>query len=468
MSAHGHRIVLIDTSSGRDALADRLRAKGYEVELAPDGATGAELALRSPPSAIIADLWMAGVSGIQVCRLIRSEPATCDVPVILRGESDDRRDRFCAARAGAVAYVSRAHASELLSAIESAIAGRTTEGEFFMQLAEGPKDIRDRIARHLDEALFESVIAAEVRALATSDSLELLQRRFARFLSQVCTYRWMALATKAPETADGTLSHVGLHHAPASRALARQEVTVALGLAPEVPIVHFEDEDAVTAAPDHSPVIRPIDFGDDLVGRIAVAPGKDPLDEALITLVARELSGPLKLAALAEEARRLANTDGLTRLMNRRAFLAAMQGELPRCDRHGYPIVFLLLDVDHFKSINDKRGHAAGDRVLSALGTTLTREMRICDLVARWGGEEFVVALTSTDGAGGQVTAERIRAAVEAMDVRAETGERIPVTVSLGLALRTSGESLDMVIDRADRAMYVAKSSGRNRVAGDS
>jgi len=113
---------------------------------------------------------MPGVSGIQLCRLIRSEAATCDVPFILRGASDDRRDRFCAERAGAVAYVARGRLSELVRALDKAVSVRKPEDEFFMQLAEGQLDIRDRTARHLDRALFESVIASEIRALATSDS----------------------------------------------------------------------------------------------------------------------------------------------------------------------------------------------------------------------------------------------------------------------------------------------------------
>ncbi len=217
--------------------------------------------------------------------------------------------------------------------------------------------------------------------------------------------------------------------------------------------------------PDHSPVVRPIVFGGAIVGRIALAPGVEPVDEALVTLVARELSGPLRLAALVEDSKRLADMDGLTGLMNRRAFLVAMQSELPRCDRHAYPLAFLLLDVDHFKSINDRGGHAVGDRVLAALGATLKREMRVSDVVARWGGEEFVVALTSTDATGGRIAAERLRRFVEVMDVRSETGEHIPVTVSVGLAARAAGESVDSVVDRADRAMYSAKATGRNRVA---
>lgn len=466
MSEQARRVILIDPSPGREALAERLRAQDYVVDIADDGATGADLALASPPAAIIADLWMPGVSGIQLCRLIRSEPATCDVPFILRGERDDRRDRFWSERAGAVAYVARGRLSELVRVLDRAISSQKVEETFFMQLAEGRLDIRDRIARHLDKALFESVIASEIRALATSDSVERLLDRFSQFFSQVCSYRWLALATSMSGTSFGPLTHVGLHHSPGSGAAVEKEACVALGISADLRIVHFEDEDAIPSVADHPPIVRPILFGGNLVGRIAIAPGTEPIDEALLTLVARELSGPIKLAALVEESKRLADTDSLTGLINRRAFLNAMQAEVPRCDRHGYPLSLLMLDVDHFKSINDRYGHGTGDRVLSALGAMLKRAMRVSDIVTRWGGEEFVVALTSTDLAGGYLAAERVRGLVEGMEVWTDDRERLPVTVSVGLATRATGEPVDAVVDRADRAMYRAKTAGRNRIAG--
>jgi len=464
MTNHSRRIVLIDPSPGREALAGRLRAQDYVVDIATDGATGADLALSQPPAAIISDLWMPGVSGVQLCRLIRSEPATCDVPFILRGEKNDRRERFWAERAGAVAYVQRGHLSELLRALDRAIGVSKADDSFFMQLAEARVDIRDRIASHLDKALFESVIAAEIRALATSDSVERLVDRFSQVFSQVCAYRWLALATETPAVPHGQAVQIGLHHAPAAREAAHLEAVVALGVDPDVPIVRFEDDDAIADAPDHAPIVRPILFGGNVVGRIAIAPGVEPVDEGLVTLVARELSGPLRLAVLMEQARWLADTDTLTKLINRRAFLDAVKRELPRAERHGYPFTLLLIDIDHFKSVNDTHGHATGDRALAAVASTLKHELRGCDLIARWGGEEFLVGLTSTDGTGGVIAADRVRTAIESLFVRSDDGDIVPLTVSVGVASRTSAEAFEGILERADRALYTAKELGRNRV----
>ena len=141
--------------------------------------------------------------------------------------------------------------------------------------------------------------------------------------------------------------------------------------------------------------------------------------------------------------------------------------ELSRCARHGYPLAFALFDVDHFKRVNDKYGHAAGDRVLSALGKLLGHHLRGPDLAARWGGEEFVVAFTSTDASGARTAAERLRAAIETVVVNDDAGERIPVTASIGVASWTPGEALESLVSRADHAMYASKTAGRNRVTVD-
>jgi len=172
------------------------------------------------------------------------------------------------------------------------------------------------------------------------------------------------------------------------------------------------------------------------------------------------------MAALVEETQRQASMDLLTGLMNRRAFLPAIRGEVARGQRYKQPLSVLLLDIDHFKHINDRHGHAAGDQVLASVGRMLQRTLRNTDFAARWGGEEFVVSLTCTDVEGGRVVAERTRAAVEALVIEVE-GTRIPVTTSVGLASLQPDENVDQLMDRADRAMYAAKYGGRNRVGVD-
>ncbi|MDB4929183.1 MAG: hypothetical protein JWM10_1667 [Myxococcaceae bacterium] len=457
------RIILIDPlTATREVLARRLRAQGFDVDEAGDPAVGADMALCEPPDAVVADLWMPGVSGVQICRLLRSEPATAEVPILLCGETDEPRNRFWADRAGANAYLLKRRTGDLVRAIGRAIAAvKPSDSGFFMQLSGESGDIRDRIARQLDAALFDSVLASEVRALATCGDFERLFDLLAQFLSQVTRYRWVAVTTHSP-------GRTALHCHPAAAATIDAEVRAAVRLPNHQTARRIEDEDAFDVPACAPVIVRDIPFGNELLGQIALSPCSAAEGEAaasVLSLVARELGGSIRMATLVEESQRVAATDPLTGIMNRRSFGAAVTRELERSRRYGYPFAVALLDVDRFKSINDQRGHGAGDEVLASLGALLSSEVvRKTDFVSRWGGEEFVVAYLSTEEEGAVVAAERLRAAVEAMVVTDEHGERIPVTVSIGLASARPGDTLASLVGRADRAMYASKAGGRNRV----
>lgn len=457
----GKRVLLIDPSDARrEVLARRLRVQGCIVEESSDAASGANAALACPPAAVVADLWMPSISGVQLCRLLRSEPATVDVPVILCGDEDEPRNRFWAARAGVAAYVVKGRTGELVRAVDKAVAASGDSDGFFVQLSGGSIDIRDRIARHLDEALFESVIAAELRALASSGSFERLFDRLAQFMSQVTRYRWIALATHAPE-------RIALHHHPSLRGHARAEALAALGPGVAPRLLNVEDEDAIADADGPATLMLEIPFADAPVARFAMGPTFSSEADAtqLAQLVARELGGAVKMTSLIEDSQRLAATDALTGLMNRRAFTSFMAAEIARCTRYDDPLSLLLLDIDHFKQINDGCSHATGDRVLAALGELLPRVLRDCDQPARWGGEEFVVGLPSTDCEDAHEVAERLRQEIAALEVLDDAGRRMSITASIGVATWCPGEPLDSLVARADRAMYVSKATGRNRVS---
>ncbi len=458
-----YHVVLVDPSPSRETLAERLRMQGYVVTTAADAASGAHVALSDPPAVVVADLWMPGISGIQLCRLLRSEPATESVPVVLRGPDQNLRDRFWAERAGAVAYVGSGRMGDLVRTIARAIAASPPqENPFFTQLSGGELDLRDRIAAHLDAALFDSVIASEVRALGVCGSFTRLFDLLTQFVTQVTSYRWLAVQGLRPMS-------FALHTHPAHRALAEAEARAAFGLGDDVPIVTVEDEDAVDAT--NGPPVRVADIllGAERVGRIALASRhpSTPHDSDLLRIVARELGGPLRIAALMEESDRLAMMDPLTSLMNRRAFSGAARRELHRLERNGEPLCVLLLDIDNFKVINDKRGHHTGDRVLTALGRLLPGLVRRADVVGRWGGEEFVLLLPGCAAGPGQQQAEDIRAAIAGMVVHDDDNVPMTVTASLGLTTFRPGDTVESLIDRADHAMYAAKTAGRNRVVAD-
>ena len=161
----------------------------------------------------------------------------------------------------------------------------------------------------------------------------------------------------------------------------------------------------------------------------------------------------------------LATRDELTGLGNRRYFVQRGEDAVRLAERHGRPLSLLMIDLDKFKDVNDRYGHAAGDDVLKFLAVNLSLHSRSTDTCGRTGGEEFAIVLPETALGEALITAERIRAAVERTPVPSDHAEMpIAVTVSIGVAQLARGQSLDQLLEQADRALYGAKRSGRNRV----
>lgn len=174
-----------------------------------------------------------------------------------------------------------------------------------------------------------------------------------------------------------------------------------------------------------------------------------------------------KRQVLEAELRRLAETDPLTGVSNRRRFEAVAADELSRARRLGLPVTLCLLDLDHFKRINDTHGHGAGDEVLIAVARLCRDHLRTSDVVARLGGEEFVILLPETGLGKAEHLCTRLLAAVAAEPVHAGATE-IPVTATAGLAEARAGESLAALLERADRALYEGKAAGRDRAVAAS
>nr|WP_315463217.1 GGDEF domain-containing protein [uncultured Rhodoferax sp.] len=186
----------------------------------------------------------------------------------------------------------------------------------------------------------------------------------------------------------------------------------------------------------------------------------------LMTLQQQQLERTnAELQSKQRELERLTRQDGLTGLFNRNTFVELSVNELNRAKRQGSATTILLMDLDHFKRINDTWGHPAGDAVLRHVAQTMVNSVRSTDLVGRLGGEEFIVLLPHTAPEAGRKIAEKIRQRLELSDMRWE-GTRIAVTSSIGLAGTTANEnrSFDSLYTEADKALYLAKQRGRNRV----
>ena len=212
----------------------------------------------------------------------------------------------------------------------------------------------------------------------------------------------------------------------------------------------------------------PLKVADRTVGVVLVDLTVQPeADLSLLELFATQAAVAIENARLFE----LATVDDLTGLVNKRAWLSRLEDALHLATRHELPTSVLLLDIDHFKRVNDTHGHLAGDQVLRQVAEVLRSHARTSDLAGRYGGEELVILLPHTDAAGAVIVAERLRTAIETLELD-WNGTTVRVTASIGAATLTpptpDGTARDtaaQLIERADTALYAAKHAGRNRVA---
>ena len=214
----------------------------------------------------------------------------------------------------------------------------------------------------------------------------------------------------------------------------------------------------------------PVFFGDKLVGQIGLANRKGGYDQSIFDELRPVVAalGQIIVARWDKKARleaetelkSLALTDPLTGAANRRSFESRLAEEISRTSRYQEPLTLMMLDIDHFKLINDEFGHETGDKILIELVEQFRLQLRETDFLARWGGEEFTIILPRTSIETGQILAERLRQKIESHSF----SNNLDLTVSMGLASYLANEELGSLVSRADYALYDAKNAGRNRV----
>ncbi len=233
------------------------------------------------------------------------------------------------------------------------------------------------------------------------------------------------------------------------------------------------DPRAVGFPPHHPPMKTflgvPVMTRGKVVGRLYMTDKADDQpftqeDEDLVVGLAADAAIAIENARLFAEVQQLAITDGLTGLYNRRHFFALAERELERARRYGHPLSVILLDLDHFKHVNDTYGHSVGDEALRVVAARCRECLRSIDHLGRYGGEEFAALLPENDLDGARAAAERLRQCIAESPVETSQG-LLPLTISLGVAaLDESCPDLATLLSRADAALYVAKKEGRNRV----
>lgn len=236
--------------------------------------------------------------------------------------------------------------------------------------------------------------------------------------------------------------------------LAALSANEALGDVPVVVLTGRTDSDDMVAcleAGAHDYLRKPFEIAE-LIARVSAAARVKQLQD--------------ELRRRNEELDFFSRLDGLTGLWTRRHVEERLDALCSGSRRHGFPVSVLVIDLDRFKSVNDKYRHGGGDEVLKAAAESIQAQMRTEDMVGRWGGEEFVAVVPYIGAAGARTVAERVRAAIEAGSAVLEDGTEVQVTASIGLCTRAGESALAAeLFESADRALFDAKNTGRNRVS---
>ncbi|MBC2837095.1 diguanylate cyclase [Paragemmobacter straminiformis] len=442
----GRILIVEDCPITRIVLRAKLGLAFYTPLAAPDGASAIAALREEAPDLVLLDLDLPDMSGLEVLATLRRSRARRDVPVIVLTAATDRTSRLEALGAGADDILTKPVNDELLLARIRSLLRRQSDTP---AAADAPgNDMAD------PPATFERPGFVAVVTRRTEDRLR-LARDLARRTGHCVT----------PLSREEVLAHPGI-------AAAQPEAFVLDDGASNG--LHFVSEIRTRTATSHAGVVLLCDGAKQAamafdLGADEVLPSSvDPEELAL------RLSALIRRTRAAEERRlslrdslRLAMTDPLTGLHNRRYALAELGNIAATAHRTATPFALMLVDIDRFKSVNDRFGHGIGDRVLVSVARSLAANLRPEDLIARIGGEEFLLALPCLDLSDARRTAQRLCDAVKSAPVSVPGSPPVTVTVSVGLAIGRGGETLDRLIDRADRALFSAKAKGRNRVATD-
>ncbi|MHC0054423.1 diguanylate cyclase [Actibacterium sp. D379-3] len=449
----GRILVVDDVATNRIVMKVRLAEACYEVLQADGGRMALDLARRERPDLILLDVLMDDMNGIDVCRELKSDPETAGIPIIIVTATRRTEEKMRALQAGADEFLSKPlDELTLLARVRSLLRARETAQELALRdstrRALGFGEAAQGFARQGRVAL---IAARREQALAWKTALK---DRLGADL--VVMTRAEALAQPDAATspdlfviaADLDRPGAGLRLLSDLRARAATRHGAVLMVVPD------GAREAAAMA---------LDLGaNDLVG----APF-DPQEMALRldTQLTRKHQAD-RLRASVKDGLRLAVTDPLTGLFNRRYALPHLGHIADRAGTTGRPYAVMLLDLDRFKRINDRHGHAAGDKVLEQVARLLSSNLRPVDLIARIGGEEFLVALPDTPPDQARATAERLRQQIDGAPILLPGGTgTLRISASIGVAICEGGGcDVDILLARADAALYEAKAEGRNKV----
>lgn len=457
----GKILIVDDVATNRIVLKVKLQDACYDTLQAETAQAALQMAREHNPDLILLDMMLPDMNGAEACARLKADPATCDIPVIVITSCSDPAIRMSALEAGADEFLTKPQDDLILLArLRSLLRIRETAEEL---------RLRDTTWRELGFA--ETAQAFDcpgiVALIASRPEVSMAwKRQLEPFLHHrlVIMERDEALAEANGTAGFGTgtpdvfmiatdLDHPGeglrLISELRSRSAARHAAICVF-------VAGGNREDAVMAL--------------DLGANDLLTSGTEPREMALrLTAQLRRKRQADRLRASMREGLRAAVTDPLTGLYNRRYAMPHIARIAERSAASGRPFALMVLDIDKFKSVNDRWGHAVGDIVLVEVAKRLRDHLRPVDLVARVGGEEFLVALPDAPLGLARIAAERLCRVVQECPVQIPNGRTVSVTLSIGLVIGDGKGpealcNVEALIDLADHAMLAAKADGRNQV----
>ncbi len=450
-------LVVDDVPANVKLLEARLSAEYFDVITAMSGEEALAICERAECDLVLLDVMMPDLDGFEVCRRLKTNPATHHIPVVMVTALDQPSDRVRGLEAGADDFLTKPIPElALIARVRSLTRLKMVTDELRMRALtsrdigiESPEREAVADAGRGGRVLIVDDRAASYERIAVTLAVE--------HGVEVESNPSEALFHVADGNFDLVIVSLGLENFDALRLCSQIR---SLERTRTVPILAVIDPDS------DARMVRGLEIGvNDYLMR--------PVDKN--ELLAR-VRGQVRKRRYTERLRdnvqisiELAITDALTGLFNRRYMENHLATLIEQASARGKPLAVLELDIDYFKSINDSYGHDAGDDVLRDFALRIKRSIRGIDLACRCGGEEFVIVMPETDMAVAAMVAERLRRRIAAEPFVISQGQRsIPVTLSIGIAaLRGPGESAASLIKRADQALYRAKRDGRNRVVPD-
>ena len=446
------RILVVDDIDANVRLLEaKLTAEYYDVLTASDGPTALATAAAEQPDIVLLDVMMPGMDGFEVCRRLKNSAATRHIPVVLVTALDGRQDRIAGLEAGADEFLTKPLDDLFLfSRVKSLSRLKLVIDELRQREASGRR-------LGVIEGAGSRLGGSGGRVLIIDDQ----ERQAQRIANELAVEHRPFIETepdKALLSARGPVDLLIIN--ACSRAFDGLRLAANVRSDEQsrhVPIL------AVVDADDRSRVVKALDLGiNDVLPRPV-----DPQELAarVRTQIKRKRYTDFLRSNL-DHSLELAVTDQLTGLHNRRYMFGQLKALVDRANKGGAPVSALLIDLDHFKAVNDGFGHDVGDEVLREFAVRLATNVRAIDLPCRYGGEEFAVIMPETKLEDALRIAERIRRHVAGAPFRVSGGkESLSATISIGVATTGGeGDTPDTLLKRADAALYEAKAQGRNRV----